>query len=311
MQFLLYLVARVVVAVVQALPLRAVARIGRVCGALAYWVDARHRRVALKNLAQCFGGEKSPAEIRALARENFRRLGETYTTAVKTAAMSLADLQPHLTMVGGEHLRLVADGAAPQPSSLVIAIGHFGNFELYSRLGALAPGYRGMTTYRGLRQPGLNRLLQTLRTRSGCLFFDRRSDAAALKAQLSQPGFMLGLLVDQRAAKGAVPVPFFGRDCLTNAAPAVFARRYQAALHTAICYRVGLARWRIEVGPEIPTHANGVARPTEDLMREVNQALEGAVRRDPANWFWVHDRWRMPPTTQQMADGASQPSPLL
>ena len=27
-------------------------------------------------------------------------------------------------------------------------------------------------------------------------------------------------------------------------------------------------------------------------MRDINQAFEEAVRRDPANWFWVHDRWK-------------------
>ena len=73
---------------IQALPLTWVARLGRAGGALAYWLDARHRRVALHNLTMCFGGEKSPAEIRALARENFRRIGENFACAVKTAAMS-------------------------------------------------------------------------------------------------------------------------------------------------------------------------------------------------------------------------------
>ena len=27
-------------------------------------------------------------------------------------------------------------------------------------------------------------------------------------------------------------------------------------------------------------------------MRDVNRAFEAAVRRDPANWFWVHRRWK-------------------
>jgi KDO2-lipid IV(A) lauroyltransferase len=27
-------------------------------------------------------------------------------------------------------------------------------------------------------------------------------------------------------------------------------------------------------------------------MSEVNRAFEAAVRRDPANWFWVHKRWK-------------------
>ena len=79
----------------------------------------------------CFGGEKSPAEIRELARENFRRIGENYLCAIKTAAMTAAELKPHLEFSGAERLPQKAAGA-PLPN-LVIAIGHFGNFELFAR----------------------------------------------------------------------------------------------------------------------------------------------------------------------------------
>ena len=50
MDWLLYIVARAFVALVQALPLRLVARLGRAGGAVAYWIDGRHRRVALTGL---------------------------------------------------------------------------------------------------------------------------------------------------------------------------------------------------------------------------------------------------------------------
>src|SRR5208283_6174997 len=82
MDTLIYWPARVLVALIQALPLTLVARLGRAGGGLAFWLDARHRRVALKNLAMCFGQEKTPEEIRALARENFRRIGENYAGAI-------------------------------------------------------------------------------------------------------------------------------------------------------------------------------------------------------------------------------------
>ena len=59
MEFLLYILARTVVALVQALPLTVVARLGRAGGAMFYLLDARHRKVALKNLHRCFGAEKS------------------------------------------------------------------------------------------------------------------------------------------------------------------------------------------------------------------------------------------------------------
>ena len=188
MEPLLYLLARSLVAVIQALPLTGVAWIGRTGGALAWWVDARHRRVALRNLTLCFGAEKSPDEIRALARENFRRLGENYVSAIKTAVMTSEAMRPHFEFVGAEKIRPYQADAGPQ--SRVVAIGHFGNFELYVRFGEYVPGFKCGSTYRGLRQPSLNRLMQSLRERSGCRFFERRSEAAALKACMSDTGLL-------------------------------------------------------------------------------------------------------------------------
>lgn len=292
METLLYWTARALVALLQALPLRAVARLGRAGGAWAWWLDARHRRVALKNLTMCFASEMSAAEIRRLAREHFRRLGENYACAVKAAGMKREQLARHVEFVGAERLPPTQPGESPQ--SLVVAIGHFGNFELYAHFGQFMPAYQCVTTYRALRQPSLDRLLQSLREQTGCLYFERRRDAMALRAVMRRRGIILGLLADQRAAKGGVRVPFFGRESSTSAAPAVFALRYRCPLYTAVCYRVGLARWRIELGVEIPTRENGAARPVRDITADINRAFEAAVRRDPANWFWVHDRWKPP-----------------
>jgi len=285
-------IARALVAVVQALPVGGVARIGRLAGGLAYWLDFRHRRVALNNLTLCFGGEKSPEEIRAIARENFRRLGENYLTAIKCAALDPDEIRQHVTFTGAHWIEPAVPGG--ECRSIIGAIGHFGNFEMYARIGLFLPGYRVATTYRGVNPPGLNRLMQSLREQSGCLYFDRRSGSSALKDLLRQRGVLLGLLSDQRTILGALRLPFLGRECSTNPAPAVFARRYGAALHTCICYRTGLAQWRMEFGPEIPTRENGRLRTNAAIMRDVNRALETGVRRDPANWFWVHDRWKLP-----------------
>ena len=290
MDRLLYCFVLALIKTIQALPLGVVARIGRACGALAYYIDARHRRVARRNLAMCLGAERSPAEIESLAKENFRRLGESYCCAIKTAAMTWEELQPHVEFVGIE--KAMHGGPRMHPVSLVVAIGHFGNFELYARFAQFMPNIRCATTYRGLRQPSLSRLMQSLREKSGCTFFERRTDAAALRAWMKNTGCMLGLLADQHAGTGGVRIPFFGHECSASVSPAVFALRYNSALHTGICYRVGLARWRIELGEPISTHENEKPRPVEAITRDVNRTFETAIRRDPANWFWVHNRWK-------------------
>jgi len=78
----LYFLARAVIAFLQSLPWPGCAA-GPGRGALAYGLEWRHRRVAQANLARCLGAEKSVAEIRALARENFRRIGEGFACAVR------------------------------------------------------------------------------------------------------------------------------------------------------------------------------------------------------------------------------------
>ena len=298
----LYFLARAVVALLQSLPLTWVARIGRLGGKLAFFLDARHRRVALRNLAMCFP-EKTPSEIRRLAEENFRRIGENFASAAKTASMSLDELRSRVEFVAPA---LLSDH---RPENVVVAIGHVGNFELYARFGQFTSGYQCATTYRGLRQPSLNRLLQTLRERSGCRYFERRFDGPNLRSFMNGSGVMLGLLSDQHAGQNGLRLPFLGHDCSTSAAPAIFALRYDCTLMTGVCYRIGLGRWRIEAGETIPTHENGRPRSTEAIMVDVNRAFEAAVRRDPANWFWVHNRWK--PGSARTPSEARPPRPVL
>ena len=290
MNTLIYWAARSVVVVIQALPLRMVAHIGRVGGFITYLLAGRYRRIAIESLTLCFP-EKSAEEIRRIARENFRRLGENYGCAIRTAAMSPEELKPYFECLGVEKIAKHQPGAGPQ--NRIMAIGHFGNFELYARVGGFAPGFTFGTTFRSLNQPGLNQVLLSLRNTADCRFFERRADITALKEAMSSTGLMLGLLADQHGVTG-MRLPFFGRECSTSIAPAVFALRYECPLHTAICYRTGLARWRIETGDEIPTKVDGHPRSVADIMLDVNREFEKAIRRDPANWFWVHRRWKPP-----------------
>ncbi len=280
-----YYAALLLSKMVMALPLRWAARLGRTVGEIGYWLDVRHRRVALENFRRCMP-EMSVAERRAVVHEHYRRLGENYVAAIKTSMMSREELRSHLEIIGEDKL------AAHGTRGAIVAIGHFANFELYVHIGTGVPGVRRAATYRGLKQLRLEGLVRYLRDQSGCLFFERRRDGRALRATLSEGGVVLGLLADLHGGRKGLNLRFFNQECSVSPAPALFALRYNLPLHTAICYRVGLARWRIEIGDEIPTRVNGKRREIPDVTAEVNAAFESAVRRDPPNWFWVHDRWR-------------------
>lgn len=300
--WVIYGVGRVLLAGIGCLPLMGVARIGRFLGWVVYPLDRRHRRVTLDNLARCFP-DWPEGKRGDLAREVFKRLGESYACALRTAMMSDAEVREVLEMVGLENYLL--DPVTGAPTSAVVAIGHFGNFELYARLGAFMKGLTGATTYRGLPQRGLNRLMQELRERSGCLYFERRAGAIALKAAMDRGGTVLGLLVDQHAGDRGLRLPFLGHEASVNVAPAVFALRYGCPLLTSICYRTSMGRWRIEVGPRIATvDERGHPRPVEAITGDVNRILEAGILKDPANWFWVHRRWKPRPKARRLGAGS-------
>ena len=66
---------------------------------------------------------------------------------------------------------------------------------------------------------------------------------------MRQPGVVLGLLSDQAGGQNGLELPFLGHECLTSPARTVFALRYDCGLLIAVCYRIGLARWRIQRDP--------------------------------------------------------------
>ena len=290
MEHILYLLARTAIALIQALPIRWVARLGRCGGAVAFWLDRRHRRVALANLTRCFSTEKSPAEIKAIAKENFRRLGEVYCCSVKSAAMSDDEIKTIFAVKGGE--KIPATEPDGRLTNRAFTGGHFGNFELFTRVSAFIPGYRCLATYRGINPPKLDRLVFKMRTVSGNLLFDRRTGADDLKAAMARGGMLLTLAIDQADRSNGIELPFMGYYAWTTRAPVVLAQRYKCVIFTPICYRVGLAKWVLEIGEPIRMEENGKRRAVEDIMRDINANLEAGVRRDPANWFWVHNRWK-------------------
>lgn len=291
MSWIVYWLVRAIVAVLQALPLAVVARVGRTLGWIWWALDFKHRGLVKRNLSAAFYG-KGTGKIAEIAREVFQRIAENGACAVKTASMNESELLKVCTIIGVE--KLPKAGQPNSPSNCVGAVGHFGNFELYARLAKPVTGWQSATTYRAMNQPGLDEIVQKLRQSSGCIFYERRRDADALKEALANGGLFVGLLSDQHPNKGGVLVSFMGRECAATTAPAVLALRYEAPLFPVICYRVGLGRWTVEVGDEIPLNRGGQKRTVEEITGDISAAFEAAIRRDPANWFWVHNRWKKP-----------------
>ncbi len=112
-------------------------------------------------------------------------------------------------------------------------------------------------------------------------------------ARLAQSGVHVGMLVDQHFSKG-VEVIFFGRRCMANPLIALLA----AQTDSPIC---GVRTVRQPDGNSFWAEITEPLKPERDAegrvdiartMQAVTSVVEGWVREYPAQWLWLHRRWR-------------------
>ena len=265
-------------------------RFGRALGTLVYRLDRHHRNIALANLRQAFGREKSPAELRAIALDSFRRFGETVADIFKLFHWSPADIERLIDVEGQENL---AGALAPGKGVLVFSA-HIGNWEVgssvISKAGTLS------VIARALDNPRFDRALLRFREGMGAQVIYKQQ-AAKKVLQALRNGEIVAILVDQNVLRReAVFVDFFGRPAGTTPALGAFHLRTGAPLLPVFCLPAAGGRYRLLIKPPVSFV------PGEDVGADVlkitgicTKIIETAIREDPSSWLWVHDRWRSRP----------------
>ena len=152
-------------------------------------------RVAERNLARVFP-EISERERAAILREVWDNLGRGAAEYSQIADLDTID-GDRVEIVGEEHLLAARDSAAP----FIVFAAHMANWEMGS-LVAAQRGCRLSNIYRPASNPGIDRLIRTVRSRfAGELLAKGREGArGALKAM--RENRPLGLLIDQKFNEG-------------------------------------------------------------------------------------------------------------
>ncbi len=291
MDYFVYLIYRVFVALVRALPLGLVYRLGSGLGMVGFVLFGPYRRLAVRNLTIAYGETRPPAEIHALARRHFVQLGANLLSSLKAADFGVEELRRVAAVEGIEHLRAAFD----QGKGVVLVISHIGNWELFAQLCQFMPEQRWSTVYQPLANRHIEAHVQRVRTGRGVSLFSRKNGFNAPMAFLREGG-AVGVLVDQHAGDNGVWAPFFGRLASTSPLAAILAARTDAAMVPMAVYTDGPARWRVVISPPLaPASPDDGSKPDVAAMTAgVNAVLEKQIDVSPADWFWVHNRWKTP-----------------
>ena len=286
LDFCVYFLYRAALALLTALPLRLVFRLGKMFGFVAWLVLPNYRALARRNVEIAFGPELSEEEKDRIVRRHFQQLGANLLSGMKLNAMPLEKVAPLVATEGAEEVHKQLRAGRP----VVLVLSHLGNWELFAQILPHHFRYRRLSTvYQKLGNRYLDRFVRQQRARFGVELFDR-SEGFAEAIRLLRGGGMIGILSDQHAGDHGLWTPFCGRLASTSPLPGLLCKRTGAALIAASLFTDGLARWRMTFSPPRDEPDDSV----EELTAKTNQMVAAEIHRAPEDWFWVHNRWKTP-----------------
>ncbi len=286
---LIYLLLRLVATLARALPFGWVRAVAVGLGHLAATVDLSDRRRALANLAAALP-ELSARQRRRVVRQMFVHLGISAAEMVHVERFMRGPARVTLP----DEMRRLLDAALAEGRGVVAVGGHIGNWELCAQVLA-AHGYPMTAIAKPLYDPRLTRWVDQQRTAFGQRILWRGDDNVPKELlRVFRHNGILGLLIDQDTRVHGAFVPFFGRPAHTPTAAASLALRHGAPVIALAGHRHGAGhQLRAERLP-LPTIGDHDAQ-TLELTARINAWLEQAIRAAPAQWVWLHDRWRRQP----------------
>ena len=284
MNYLVYVLYRALGGVLGTLPIGVGIRLGRLIGLLGYFVFGKYRRIVLRNLAIAFP-DMTPGERRSLGRAHFATLLGNLFGAEKIARLSREQIKDLVEIEGCEIIeRLLA-----QKRGTVLLASHIGNWELLAQILPIIFECPIGTVYQQLGNRYIDAHVRATRSRNGVALFERKEGFTQALDMLRKGG-CVGVLFDQHAGDAGVWCPLFGRLASTTSLPAMLALRTKSALIPLAMHTNGVGKWKLIIEPPVLPDENEAGAVTAQL----SIALEKQIRRAPADWFWVHNRWKTP-----------------
>ena len=259
-----------------------------VAGKLAKLIGKKHKthKLAEKNIKLSFP-DFSDAKIEQILDEMWDNLGRIVGEFVHICALKPEELAQRVFVdeKSQENIRKIKETANKTGKGGIIFSGHIGNWEVGPKA-LLNSGINVKTVYRTLNNVAVDKLTSQVR---GVEMIPKSSKGNKQIIEEIKKGNFVIILADQKITSG-IKVPFFGRDAKTTTSIAKLALKYQIPLIPARLNRINQEpKFAMQV--QEPFYA-GKSDDEESLTRRINQRLEEWISEFPAQWFWVHDRWK-------------------
>jgi KDO2-lipid IV(A) lauroyltransferase len=285
------------------LPLPLLAAVGRGFGLLLHGLGRERRRIALRNIELCFPAMPL-AEREALVREHFKMLGRSLLERGLLWHASPARLRRLVHVVGDVGL---ADRIEPPVMWLAP---HFVGLEIAGPAVQLNQRSIGIDVYQPQRSPLFDAALKKGRLRLGQAEAYPRSVSIRTLIKRFREGCSFFNAPDQDfGPKDSAFVPFFGVPACTLLAPSRMARLVGMTVQPVVVHMLPGGQ-----GYRVSFHEPWADFPTDDAeadTRRMNAFIEAEILKQPAQYLWVHKRFKTRPPGEPDLYGLKGPHGII
>jgi KDO2-lipid IV(A) lauroyltransferase len=275
-------------------PVRARFRTGRWVGQAMCRIIAKRRAVAIDNVSRAlpamrknrhWGNCYQTAE--EIVRETFIHLG---LSLVETCCLyhgkglSLIDA---IEVRGIEHFHQ----AVARGKGVLFLTGHCGNWELMALAFRKLFGHPVSVVARRQNNPYLNSMVERMREHYESSVIYKQNALKPIMARLKN-NEIIGLLADQAVFDhDGVLIEMFGRTAWASKAPVIIARKTGAALLPIFIHREQ-DHHVITIHPVFTINGEADDGTLQSDTQALSRYLEDYICAHPADWYWVHRRWK-------------------
>ena len=270
------------------LPLRVLYWMADCAFVLVYYIARYRRSLVRSNLAKCFPDKDKKERIR-IERRFYHHFCNIFVETIKTLSMSDEEMARRFVFENGE----ILDQYYEQRKSLILTLGHFGNWEwiTFAQIARhpLHPEFTSYSVYHELEGGVMDKFYLRLRSRSQSVLVPRNKLLRALVNQrkTGEPA-MYCFIADQGPLNEAIT--FWMKWLNRETAPIIGPEKIARQTGFDILYiDVKVIRRGYYSARFIPLPLG--ERPY-DLTRLYMRHMEQTILRKPEYWLWTHNRWK-------------------
>ena len=278
---------------VACLPARWAQALGRGAGwVLAHGMRLR-RTYVLEVLARSFP-EKTPDEHREIYAAMCRHQALNLVEILRFAGGREEEIRARIEVSGEE----VVKQALERGKGVLVLIAHFGNYDLMGLFASRLLGYPVTIITKTLKNQRLNELWWELRQKAGLKTLPSHNAYRACVRALRR-NELVGFMLDQNRPSGqGVFVDFFGKPASTTPGLAMMSAQTGAPVVPVFMRRMPDGRHVLEARPVIEPPPDRKEETLRACTAAYTKIIEDEIRRDPAQWMWLHKRWKSRPANE-------------